>query len=154
MPAKHAPLVSDSLFYDTQDALEGRKATKYSSTLCQREDLPLRGFLKCRVCGKDALRELIERPQRPLCFITICTVGCKERYKAEVVNESFMEMLKDISAQRKALQTCQMILSNSLGQNKKGRASEIATLQKELDVITKRLDSAQTPHAGWQSGAI
>lgn len=49
--AQHEPLVSEALFYQVQDVLDGRKRY-YKPKLVVNAVLPLRGFLFCPVCGK------------------------------------------------------------------------------------------------------
>jgi len=49
--AQHEPLVSQALFYDVQDILNGRKRIP-AAKLLSMELLPLRNFLKCNKCHR------------------------------------------------------------------------------------------------------
>jgi len=48
----HEPIVSEYLFYDVQDVLDGKKRrVKSKSKFEAEENFPLRGFLQCPNCG-------------------------------------------------------------------------------------------------------
>ena len=49
---QHEPIISESLFYEVQDILDGR-GRKYREKAASKSFLPLRGFLLCPVCGKQ-----------------------------------------------------------------------------------------------------
>jgi site-specific DNA recombinase len=49
---RHEPLVSNHLFNQVQDILNGRKRKGPAKNMA-REELPLRGFLTCRKCGSN-----------------------------------------------------------------------------------------------------
>ncbi|WP_317048216.1 recombinase family protein [Pedobacter nyackensis] len=49
--ATHEPLISESLFYDVQDILQGKKRIPAAKIICL-EKLPLRNFIKCNRCNR------------------------------------------------------------------------------------------------------
>jgi site-specific DNA recombinase len=55
---QHEAIISESLFYMVQDALEGR-LRDYRSKVQTRENFPLRGFFLCPRCDKEAYRQQI-----------------------------------------------------------------------------------------------
>jgi hypothetical protein len=53
VPGQHEPIISERLFYEVQDVLEGKKRKDLPSHISKKEDLPLRGYFKCTACGKN-----------------------------------------------------------------------------------------------------
>jgi site-specific DNA recombinase len=47
----HEPLISESLYFDVQDVLTGRKRELSLKVVCP-ENLPLRGFILCPECSR------------------------------------------------------------------------------------------------------
>ncbi|MCH5688740.1 recombinase family protein [Niabella sp. W65] len=48
---QHEPLISEALFYDVQDVLDGRKRI-LGTKVTADDSIPLRGFLICPKCGR------------------------------------------------------------------------------------------------------
>ena len=140
--ATHEPIINASLFYKVQDALEKRSRTQTSTALCQREELPLRGYLECPQCGR-LLTGSGSRGRNGVYYYYHCTMGCRERVKAPQVNDCFLGLLSEVSAQKKLLCSLELILSNSLNKDNKQMSQERSLANKELDGISKRLHSAQ-----------
>ena len=140
--AAHEPIISDSLFYKVQDALEGRSRTQTSTALCQREELPLRGYLECPQCGR-LLTGSGSRGRNGVYYYYHCTMGCRERVKAPQVNDCFLTLLSEVSAQKKLLRSLELIMSNSHDKDNKQASQERSLAKKELDGISKRLHNAQ-----------
>ncbi|WP_096357583.1 recombinase family protein [Mucilaginibacter gotjawali] len=88
----HEPIVSEELFYEVQDVLNGRKRTqlvKYSSL----DNLPLRGYLVCPKCGKQ-LTGSASKGRKDYYYYYHCIAACGVRYKAESANGTFLDDLK------------------------------------------------------------
>ncbi len=85
---QHEPIISESLFYEVQDVLNGNKkkaATKIVST----DMLPLRGFLECPECHRMLTGSASKGRHGNYFHYYHCTSGCKCRFKAATVNEYF-----------------------------------------------------------------
>lgn len=89
---QHEPLVSESLFYDVQDVLDGRKR-HYRTKVVANAILPLRGFLICPDCGK-MLTGSKSKGRGKDYFYYHCYLGCNCRFRAELVNDKFSKELR------------------------------------------------------------
>jgi site-specific DNA recombinase len=85
---QHEPIISEALFYEVQDVLNGNKkkqATKFVST----DILPLRGFLECPDCHRMLTGSASRGRHGNYFHYYHCTGNCKCRFKAATVNEYF-----------------------------------------------------------------
>ena len=85
---QHEPIISEALFYEVQDVLNGNKrqtATKFVST----DMLPLRGFLECPDCQRMLTGSASRGRHGNYFHYYHCTGKCKCRFKAATVNEYF-----------------------------------------------------------------
>ena len=142
VPAQHPPIISERLYYEVQDVLEGRKRKELPAHYSKREDLPLRGYLKCSLCGRN-LTGSASKGNGGRYYYYHCKNGCKERFRATEANNSFYELLEEISDNEKALRSFEKILSNHYSKGNKEKKIEKEKVAKELEVLRKRLDNAQ-----------
>lgn len=92
VPGQHEGIISEALFYDVQDVLDGRKRGQYKLKAASDAGMPLRGFLICPTCGK-ILTGSASKGRRKYYSYYHCTMGCKIRFSTEVVNHSFANEL-------------------------------------------------------------
>jgi site-specific DNA recombinase len=85
---QHEPIISETLFYDVQDVLNGRKK-KEATKLVSADLLPLRGFLECPVCNKKLTGSASKGRHGNYFHYYHCSNGCKCRFNALTVNEYF-----------------------------------------------------------------
>ena len=85
--AQHGGLISESLFYDVQEILSGRKPVP-AVKLISMELLPLRGFLKCNECQK-MLTGSSSNGKYKHYYYYHCDCPCGVRYNAEETNKLF-----------------------------------------------------------------
>jgi site-specific DNA recombinase len=90
----HEPIISESLFYDVQDVLNGNKR-KTVTKIVSDEMLPLRGFLECPDCGRLLTGSASKGRHGKYFHYYHCGSGCKCRFKAQAVNEYFENHLLD-----------------------------------------------------------
>ena len=91
---QHEPIISEALFYEVQDVLNGKKkqvATKFVSA----DMLPLRGFLECPDCNRMLTGSASRGRHGNYFHYYHCTGNCKCRFKASAVNEYFENHLLD-----------------------------------------------------------
>ena len=89
---QHEGIVSEALFYEVQDVLDGR-GRQYKKKVAAQEHLPLRGFLICPLCGKLLCGSSSRGRTRYYPYYH-CVRDCKCRFKAEKVNDIFLQELK------------------------------------------------------------
>ncbi|WP_394340912.1 recombinase family protein [Pedobacter cryoconitis] len=90
---KHEPLISEKLFWEVQDILNGRR--KVQSVKAETPlNLPLRGFLYCPICNRT-LTGSPSKGRSEYYYYYHCKSPCKVRFKADDINKDFeRELLK------------------------------------------------------------
>jgi len=91
----HEPILSEELFYDVQNVLDGKKKSKYKYSLINGV-YPMRGHLVCPRCGKT-LTGSSGKGNGGKYYYHHCTKGCKERHKTDIPHEAFEKWLGEIS---------------------------------------------------------
>ncbi len=89
----HEALISESLYYEVQDVLDGRKRGEYRLKVVSNTSLPLRGFLLCPDCSKVLTGSASKGHTKHYTYYH-CVLGCKFRYRAEAINEQFVNELR------------------------------------------------------------
>ncbi len=91
----HEPLISESLFYDIQDLLNGRQRGQVQKgiAIVSHDRLPLRGFLKCPKCNR-VLTGSASKGRNQYYYYYHCLSVCGWRLQAEKVNTAFVLELK------------------------------------------------------------
>jgi site-specific DNA recombinase len=98
VPGQHESIISEALYYDVQDVLDGRKRGQYKLKVAAGADMPLRGSLICPTCGKILTGSALKGRRKYYSYYH-CTMGCKTRFKADVVNNSLVSELSKYSIQ-------------------------------------------------------
>lgn len=138
----HDALISKELFDDVQDILHDRKRTVPTNNT-RREELPLRGILKCEKCGKLMTGSATTNRHKTKYFYYHCTKGCPERFKADVVNNEFLEVLKAIKPDPLTIKLFKEGCKEVVKVNEKDRLSLRANIEKEIEKQNGRLKNAQ-----------
>lgn len=90
---QHEPLISEDLYYQVQDVLDGRKRGQYKLKVASNATLPLRGFLICPTCGKVLTGSASKGHAKHYSYYH-CFAGCKFRNRADAINQQFVYELK------------------------------------------------------------
>lgn len=85
-------IISEILFYDVQDVLDGRKK-KQRTKISADDHLPLRGFLICPKCGRT-LTGSASKGSRKRYRYYHCTSSCGWRQNADKSNMRFVDELR------------------------------------------------------------
>ncbi|MBD1385938.1 recombinase family protein [Mucilaginibacter rigui] len=83
----HEPIISESLFNEVMDVLDGRKKTT-KTKIASPDQLPLRGFLICPKCGYMLTGSASKGCTRYYHYYH-CFTKCGVRFNAKIVNEAF-----------------------------------------------------------------
>lgn len=137
----HEPIISEELFYNVQDILNGRKKNTQSRNK-QKVELPLRGFLQCRKCGGH-LTGSASKGKGGKYFYYHCQPGCNERYRADDANDEIVKELQIISAKKEALNLYRIILEKELKKNHKEVSGDKEKITVEIKKNQERIDNAQ-----------
>lgn len=137
----HETLISEELFYNVQDILNGKKRPTIASSK-QKDELPLRGFLTCSKCG-GKLTGSASKGKLQRYFYYHCQPGCKERFRADEANEKLVAELQKIAAKKEALKLYRIILERELKQTGKENTEDKQKLNAEIKKNQERIDNAQ-----------
>ncbi|NOS57408.1 MAG: recombinase family protein [Cyclobacteriaceae bacterium] len=137
----HEPLISEKLFYQVQDLLEGRSPNRPTKNT-GKEELPLRGFLECRQCGKN-ISGSASRGNGGRYFYYHCTCGCNERFKAHEANKMFLELLQSITPNPAVLEMNYEILMDEFTSKFKSAKQQTIKLDEDIKKNNQRIQNAQ-----------
>lgn len=87
----HEPLISESLFYEVQDILDGRKRNPYVQ-FKKTHETPLRGFMVCLQYDRTLTGSRSKGRTRYYIYYH-CKSPCRVRFKSESVDKYFMKYL-------------------------------------------------------------
>lgn len=138
---QHEPLISESLFNDVQDALDGRKR-KQGIKVMSPEELPLRGFLLCSRCSR-LLTGSASKGRNQYYYYYHCSSQCGCRYKADDVNDAFLKDLNKYTLGEEMTKLCTKILLDELDQETSGVRDDRKSLLRQIDEQNDRLRKAR-----------
>ena len=137
----HTPLVTETLFYEVQDVLNGkRKRLTVKNTI--KDELPLRGLLECRQCG-GKLSGSASKGNGGYYYYYHCQKGCNERFKAKEANHIFAEELKAITPSKNSITLLRRMVEKEFAVNGKDNTKALKQLQSDIEKNRTRIDNAQ-----------
>ncbi|MEP6950207.1 MAG: recombinase family protein [Ginsengibacter sp.] len=125
---QHEPIISEALFYEVQDVLNGKKKQQRTKMYVDSR-LPLRGFLICPRCGR-LLTGSASRGKYQRYYYYHCSSSCGCRYRASNLNDLFVREL------RKYVPRPAMIELFKLAINNKYKAQTRAQKHDKSEIIT------------------
>ena len=108
-----------------------------------RDEFPLRGFLTCSQCGRTLTASSSRGKMGTLFYYYHCNKGCKERYKASLVNDEFETELAKVKANSQSLKLFGEILKNGFKNRNSAVRAELEKMQKEIGKQKQRLKNAK-----------
>jgi DNA invertase Pin-like site-specific DNA recombinase len=141
---KHEPIVSEALFNEVQDVLNGKKRKAINLRHGMKEEYPLRGNLICHQCGR-ILTASSSKGNGGMYYYYHCVKGCKERHKAEDVNEQFLRELERINRNinQNSVDYQKASLYHYLGSTGQDKARRIAQIRAEIEQKDEGLTTAR-----------
>lgn len=141
VPGLHEPIISEALFYEVQDILDGKKR-KSVSRHSAREEYPLRGFLECPRCGRN-LTGSASKGNGGIYYYYHCGFGCKERLKAEDANSAFIKELAKVTIRDKYITLFEAVMEDHYQKACKNEGNMAVEIQAEIDKNRLRIKNAQ-----------
>ena len=139
----HQAIIEESLFYEVQNVLAGRKRNFPNKIQTVRDELPLRGYLECPRCGRTLTGSASTGRQGGKFFYYHCSKGCKERIKAFDTNKVFAKKLKIVQYNVQIIELYMRTLKHKLKSNSGVNKDEIEKVTKEIEKNKTRLKNAQ-----------
>jgi site-specific DNA recombinase len=138
---RHEPLVSQQLFMEVQDALNGRTRRVMPKNMAKAE-LPLRGFLTCRKCGSN-ISGSASKGNGGKYFYYHCSRGCNERFKADEANSIFVNELEKIRANEQSINLFEAVIKDYAKQSNRQKLDGTKAIQGEIETHYARISKAQ-----------
>jgi site-specific DNA recombinase len=141
VPGQHESIISETLFNDVQDFLDGKKKN-YRTKVGSLEVLQLRGFIKCPRCGK-LLTGSASRGHGGLYYYYHCSSACGTRFKSQHANELFAGELKKYIPRPGMEEVFKLVINEVYLAKTKNQKDEIKNIKTELEQLNTRLSKAR-----------
>lgn len=125
----HEAIITEELFDKVQRVLNVKRriTSKYKKLT---DDLPLRGFLVCRLCG-EVLTGSVSKGNGGIYIYYHCQRGCKERFRADDAHDYFTKWLEMISMKSEYLELNLAVMKDIFNSEEGNKELEIAQLKKQ-----------------------
>ncbi len=137
----HQPIISESLFYDVQDYLNGKKKT-YRAKVGSLDVLQLRGYLLCPRCGK-ILTGSASKGRNGRYYYYHCISSCGARFKAENANQLFSKELKKLIPKAGMTEVYSAVLQDEFKTKTKSQREDIKQVKEALEKANIELSNAR-----------
>lgn len=141
VPGQHQPLISESLFNEVIDVLEGRKR-KNLVKIRSIDELPLRGFLICPKCGRTMSGSASKGKTRYIHYYH-CNSKCGVRFNAKFTNGKFVEMLKGYSLNPAVVPLYRVIITQTYDTVIGEGRNEVSAYKKQLNDYHTKITKAR-----------
>lgn len=138
---QHEPLISEALFYEVQDVLNGRKKIK-RTTMTADPKLPLRGFLLCPRCSR-VLTGSASKGRKSYYHYYHCSSACGFRHKAPEVNDMIIEEIRKYVRPLGSLLLYKEAIASVYKNKTKNQRADVQQLKAQLEELNKRLSKAR-----------
>ncbi len=138
----HAPIITDEQFNDVQNILKGRKKKEYK-LVSRNEELPLRGFLKCKCCGGNLTGSKSKGSHASYFYYHCNNNRCKERFRADKANLDFLDYLQTFQFPEEVLMLYYEILKDVFKRSSQEQREKISGYENEVDKLNNSLKSVQ-----------
>jgi site-specific DNA recombinase len=140
---QHKGIIDETIFYQVQDVLSGRKRNIPTKNSKLRDQLPLRGHLICPQCARTLTGSASTGRHGGKFFYYHCSNNCKERQKAQEMNDKFLNVLKGLKANPEAIELYGEILKQSLKENNQVVQTNLNNIAKDIEKQKQRLKNAR-----------
>ena len=137
----HSPLISEALFYDVQEFLDGRRRYQVVS-IAAPEKFPLRGSLVCERDGR-LLTASSSRGRKSYYDYYHCSSQCGIRFKAELVNEAMVKELRKYKPSPAVKELYRLVLKDVYQQATGDRSRLLKELKDEILRLNNRQEKAR-----------
>ena len=140
---QHEPLISESLFYQVQDVLNGKKRhVRIGTSISTHDAFPLRGFLICPDCGR-MLTASASKGRNGLYYYYHCISSCGVRFKADNANSLFIRELKKYVPNPGMSEIYIVTIREAYNEQTKSEFGNRKKILSQLEEINTRLKNAR-----------
>jgi DNA invertase Pin-like site-specific DNA recombinase len=137
---QHEPLISEALFYEAQDVLDGKRKKQRTKMLVDLQ-IPLRGFLICPRCGL-MLTGSGSKGRKLRYYYYHCISKCGARFRADHVNAQFENELRKFVPHPAAIELYKQVIKDSFETSQKDGRKERKDLLEQMKQVKDRTTRA------------
>ena len=139
---QHEPLISEQMFNEVQEILEGRKRV-IKPKIVSVDNLPLRGFLKCPNCERMLTGSASRGKMGNYYYYYHCTSKCGTRFKAVDTNRIFSEQLGQLIPKPGMIEVFVESMKHEFSRQIQQQNTERKRLLDELEKLNSRIQKAR-----------
>ncbi len=139
---QHLPLISEHLFYQAQDALNGKKKSQRTKKHVD-DNFPLRGFVNCPSCSKQLTASHSRGKQGIRYPYYHCNSTCGTRFPAAGLESEIIKELCKWKPHPAIKQLYKLILADVIEQNRQQQKQELKETQQQLKIFADKLNRAR-----------
>ncbi len=140
---QHEAIISEALFYETQEVLLRRKRKERPATqITVDEQMPLRGFLICPKCGR-MLTGSASKGRHNHYYYYHCVSPCGCRFRTENANSLFVRELKKYAPNPGMSDIYVITLKESYYEQTRSQQSDRKQIFSQIDELNCRLKNAR-----------
>ncbi|MBN2105222.1 recombinase family protein [bacterium] len=140
----HESIIDEALFYKVQELLkrrskQGQKKNKIN------ENLPLRGLLQCRQCGRNLSGGPVRNKAGKKYYYYNCQrkYGCKENFSAKEANMQFIKYLESFQITEEVLNLYYHVMKDLFKKDDQQREKEKRQLELQIEECKKLIEKAE-----------
>ena len=137
----HEPIISETLYYNVQDKLDGKKR-EIKTKILSDDNFPLKGYIHCSKCIRT-LCGSASKGRNQYYHYYHCSSRCGCRYKAVEVNNEFINLLSDFIPNPGAIELFKLVILDRYANDTIEFKEYKASLAKQLTEINNRQSKAR-----------
>lgn len=141
-PGKHKPLISKATFLKANEV--NAKFLRESNNNPEKKEVALKRFMTCSNCG-EPLRGYIVK-NKGIWYYKCNTKGCKVNRNAKVVNDMFLEELKNYTLNPTLMEPVKDQLAYLIGEYYSAQEGDLPKLKKRLKETETKLDKIESKY--------
>jgi site-specific DNA recombinase len=142
---QHAPLISEALYYEVQEVLDGRKKNQRLKIRVD-DKLALRGFIVCHRCGRT-LTGSASKGRSGYYHYYHCSSVCGSRFKAEETDELLNRKIVKYFPKPGMIELYKLILTNTFKTQIGHKTTERNRIIQQINGLETRLKKARDKYA-------
>jgi site-specific DNA recombinase len=140
---QHEALISENLFYEMQNAIDGKKKKQRLNVKEISNDMfPLRGFLNCPKCHR-LLTASASKGRSGRYHYYHCVAACGPRYAAGMVNDLFVRELQKFKPHKGVADLFKLVVNKAFKGQTKNSQSEKKHVLEQIDNLNSKLSKAR-----------
>ncbi|MGN6177618.1 MAG: recombinase family protein [Mucilaginibacter sp.] len=137
----HEGIISESLFYDVQDVLDGKKRVE-KAKIFSPDELPLKGFIRCSRCNR-VLCGSASKGRNAYYHYYHCSSACGCRYKAKEINEEFISQLDQFTIDERYNELFAKVIVSAYYEETNGSRDGRLGVLREIEALNGKLAKAR-----------